>query len=365
MDELKKARVEIENIDTEMAKLFEKRMSLSETIAAYKKEHALPVKDQQRESEIINKYKSNIHSTQIMSYYTQFLKNIISLSCQYQSMLMSGQRVAYCGVEGAFAYIATKRMFPDASLVAYPSFSDVYASVERGECDCAVLPLENSYAGEVGTVMDLIFSGDLYVNRVIDVPIRHNLIANKDSDISQIKTVISHTQALHQCKKYIDDHNFDTMSYSNTAVAAKYVKETNDPSLAAIASEETAEFFDLKIIDSAINDVTNNTTRFAAFSRVQSKPSALGVRENESFIIVFTVENKAGSLAQTLNIVGAHGFNMRSLRSRPMKNLQWSYFFYLEAEGNINNQNGQDMLRELSAICARLKVIGTFCTDDI
>ena len=117
------------------------------------------------------------------------------------------------------------------------------------------------------------------------------------------------------------------------------------------------------MLDRTINDVKNNTTRFAAFSRAQNRPTTPKKREDESFILVFTVRNEAGSLAQTLNIIGAHGFNMRSLRSRPMKELQWNYFFYIEAEGSIYNENGQDMLRELSAICAKLRLVGTYYTD--
>ena len=145
--------------------------------------------------------------------------------------------------------------------------------------------------------------------------------------------------------------------------AAKHVKETGDPALAAIASDDTSTLFGLKVLDKSINDVKNNTTRFAAFSRAQNRPSSPKKREDENFILVFTVRNEAGSLAQTLNIIGAHGFNMRSLRSRPMKELQWNYFFYIEAEGNIYNENGQDMLRELGAVCAKLRLVGTYYSN--
>lgn len=358
MDELKIARNEIAKIDAEMAKLFEKRMEQCKAVAEYKKEHGLSIKDAARENELIETSRKNVSDSEVEEFYVQFLKDTMEISSQYQSRLLNGMKVAYCGVEGAFAHIAAKKMFPYANLKSFSSFSDAYEAVENGEFDCAVLPLENSYAGEVGTVMDLVFSGSLYVNQVLDLPIVHNLIATENSSLDQIKTVVSHPQALSQCADYIASHNLETKTYSNTAAAAEFVKESNDPTMAAIASADTAEIFNLKVLDSGINDSKNNTTRFASFSRAKNKP--LATDKNDNFILVFTVKNEAGALAQMLNILGAHGFNMKALRSRPMKELQWNYFFYIEAEGNINCENGEDMLREMSAICAKLKLVGTY-----
>ncbi len=360
MNELEISRKEISRIDAEMARLFEERMHTCENIATYKKEHGLSVKDSAREAELIERSRALVEDKELEGYYVRFLQNTIDLSCKYQTKLLGGMKVAYCGDEGAFAYIAARRMFPDSQLIPYSDFTKAYRAVESGECDCTVLPLENSYAGDVGTVMDLMFSGSLFVNQVIDLPVTHSLIALDSANADMIKTVVSHPQALSQCNEYISRHGFETKSYSNTALAVKYVKESGDPTVAAIASEEAAEIFGLKAIDIRINDNPNNTTRFAAFSRAANAPAATLKREDESFILVFTVQNKAGSLAKTLNIIGAHGFNMRSLRSRPMKDLQWNYYFYVEAEGNVNCENGSDMLRELSAICAQLKLVGTY-----
>lgn len=154
------------------------------------------------------------------------------MSCKYQSALMRKMRVAYSGTTGAFAHIAAKRMFPEAEYVAFSSFKEAYDAVQSGEYDCAVLPIENSYAGEVGEVMDLIFSGDLCINQVLDVPIEHDLLAVDGASIDDIKTVVSHPQALAQCGEYILGHGFETKTYSNTALAAEFVKEQNDPSIA-------------------------------------------------------------------------------------------------------------------------------------
>ncbi|MCQ2438914.1 MAG: chorismate mutase [Oscillospiraceae bacterium] len=364
MSELDQARESINRIDREMAKLFEERMKCCEVVCDFKQKHGLSIRDEAREAEVIRRNLSYVDDPVIGQYYVQFIRNNIELSCSYQARLMSGMRVAYSGVEGAFAHIAAARMFPGAQLVAYRDFPDAYEAVERGEADCAVLPLENSYAGEVGAVMDLMFSGELFVNQVIDVGVEHCLLGVKGASIGDVRTVISHPQALGQCDGYISRHGFEMQEYSNTAAAAKYVRDLGDPTVAAIASAETAELYGLDILESHINISSSNTTRFGAFSRAQNSPKSSGKREDENFILMFTVQNEAGALAQTLNIIGSHGYNMRSLRSRPMKDLLWNYYFYVEAEGSIGSANGSEMMQELSATCAKLKLAGAYYSDN-
>lgn len=361
MTELEKTREEILKIDEEMAQLFVRRMKYCENVAAYKKAHGLSIRDKARENALIESCRGKIDDEVIEGYYVSFLQGTIDVSCRYQSRLNSGMKVAYSGVEGAFAQIAASEMYPEAQVCNYPDFATAYRAVENGEADCAVLPIENSYAGEVGAVTDLLFSGNLYINKVISLPIHHSLVAPHGATVGTVKKVLSHPQALSQCAEFINAYGLETEEYSNTAAAAEYVKDLNDISVAAIASEQTAESLGLDLLKSHINDSDNNTTRFAALSRVPNR--ANDNREGENFILVFTVQNRAGALAQTLNIIGAHGFNMRSLRSRPMKGLQWNYYFYIEAEGNIHNADGKNMLKELSAVCARLKLVGTFNTE--
>ena len=362
MNELEQARKIINQIDEKMAKLFEERMRASELVAKYKKEHALSILDSSREAQIIKNNSEYIEDSVIREYYVKFLESTMHLSKSYQSRLNNGMRVAYCGVEGAFAYIAAKNMFPEATLVAYKDFESAHEAAASGDCDACVLPIENSFAGDVGTVMDLIFSGDLYINQVVDIPVVHNLLVNEGASLESIKEVISHPQALAQCSKFISDRAYSEKPYTNTALAAKYVKESGSLEIAAIASMETANIFGLKVIESGINESRNNTTRFGAFSRVQNQNTSSGRDINDHFILVFTVKNEAGALAKTLDIIGAHGYNMRNLRSRPMKELMWSYYFYIEADGNINTQDGKDMLRELGATCDLLKLAGTYKT---
>ncbi|MCR4658200.1 MAG: chorismate mutase [Lachnospiraceae bacterium] len=363
METLNEVRKKIDSIDREMLKLFEERMSCSKAIAEHKKDKGLPVKDPEREKELIRRNREFVQNKEIEGYYVDFITDILDLSCEYQSSLIDGIRIAYSGVKGAFSYIAAKKLFPEGELMAFSDFGGAYRAVERGEADVAVLPIENSFAGDVGTVMDLAFSGSLYINRVTGVDIVQNLLAVKGASLDTIRTVVSHPQALEQCGEYIADHGFETLTYSNTAVAAEYVRDKGDKTVAAIASAETAELYGLTLLEQGINTSNNNTTRFAVFSRSQNESVTTGRHDNERFILVFTVQNKAGALAQTLNIIGAHGYNMVCLRSRPMKDLIWTYYFFVEAEGNINSQNGKDMLKELSVICAKLKLVGAYMDD--
>lgn len=360
MNTLDECRKEIDAVDREMAYLFERRMAAAEKIAHYKSERALPVEDKHREAQLLKNRCTLIKNDDLREYYTSFLKDVMKVSKDYQSRIVNGVKVVYSGVPGAFGYIAAKKMFPGASLCSCESFEKAYKAVEDGIYDCAVLPIENSYAGDVGAVMDLIFSGSLYINRVFELDVTHDLLGIKGAKLHDIKKVVSHPQALSQCDSYINEHGFESESFSNTAVAAEYINKLGDKSIAAIASCEAADIYGLEIIDKGINTVKSNTTRFAVFTRARSLPSPTDKNGNEHFILVFTTKNEAGALAQTLNIIGAHGYNMRNLRSRPMKDLLWSYYFYIEAEGNISTQNGEECLSELSAVCARLKLAGTY-----
>ena len=274
---------------------------------------------------------------------------------------MEGMRVAYCGTEGAFAHIAATRRFPTARKISYATFEEAYTAVVNGDCDAAVLPIENSSNGEVGQVSDLMFSGPLYVNAVTELAIAQDLLGIPGAKLEDIKEVVSHPQALGQCADYIKQHGFKASEYSNTALAAKMVRKNGDKTVAAIASSEAAEIFGLNVIEKNINTERSNTTRFAVFSRAENKHKSreMGVHT----ILLFTVRNEAGALAKAIEIIGKHGFNMRALRSRPMKDLLWQYYFYVEAEGNINTVDGQVMMSELRDYCDRLRAIGTFVKD--
>ena len=360
MEELQKCREEINRIDTELARLFEERMQMSKIIGEYKKERALPVKDEAREQAIIEKGVGRVADAELKPYYVDFQKSVMNISCAFQEQIIKGIRVGYSGVPGAYAYIAAKKLFPEGELISYSNFNDAYEAAQKGETDCAVLPLVNSYAGDVGAVMDLMFFGGLYVNQVLNLEIEHNLLGIEGASVEQVRTVVSHPQALQQCDSYIREHKFDGVEFSNTARAAQHIRDLKDPSIAAIASEETARLFGLQILEKRINTNHNNTTRFGVFSRASSIPSPQTGNDACSFILLFTVPHEAGSLAMTLDVIGSHGFNMRNLKSRPVKDLSWNYYFYVEAEGNISGEEGKALLQELKPLCGRLKLAGTF-----
>ncbi len=356
MSKLDIAREIINRVDKEMARLFEERMDAAALVAEYKKEHGLPIDDPAREAEIIARNSAYIKNDDYRAYYMSFLENSIKLSKKLQHRRLEGMTVAYSGVPGAFASLAAARIFPDANALPYPDFKSAYRAVEKGECDAVILPIENSFNGDVGNVLDLAFFGSLFINGVYEAEITQNLLGVQGASLSDIKKVVSHPQALGQCAAYIERHGFMTETAENTALAAKAVAESGDKTVAAISSIDAAAEFSLQVLGEKINDNSLNTTRFAVFSRNERAATP----RDERFIMLFTVKNTAGSLGEAISVIGRHGFNLKALKSRPTKELQWEYFFYVEGEGNIKSDEGSKMLEELRSYCSHLKIAGSF-----
>ncbi len=354
-DKLQEARKIINDIDAKMAELFVQRMKASEMVFAYKKEFGLPIFDPKREDSVIEKNAAMIEDDVLKGYYIDYIKNLMSVSKAYQYRLQSGLKVAYSGVPGAFAHIAAGRIFPDANRVSYRDFKAAYHSVADGASDVAILPIENSYAGEVGQTMDLIFSGSLFINGIYELEIHQNLLGVPGASLEDIQKVISHPQALSQCHDYIKMRGFETEEASNTAVSAKTVFDMNQKSYGAIASLETAELYGLKVLEANINKSNENTTRFAVLSKVRAALPSLS-----NSVLMFTVKNEAGSLAEAISIIGKYGYNMTALRSRPLKKHSWQYYFYIEIDGSTDTEKGKKMIEELNHVCDKLKIAGTF-----
>ena len=359
MTKLDEARSIINRIDREMAQLFCERMDAARMVAEYKRETGMPIFDPEREAEVIRKNTALLDRDEFRSYYIDYLQNMMDLSKRYQKRLLDGRRIAYSGVKGAFAWIAAERIFPAGTTVPYPDFKSAYDAVEKGECDCAVLPIENSYQGDVAQVMDMAFAGSLYINGVYDLEVTQNLLALPGTRLSDITEVISHPQALGQCAGYLRAHGIKITEATNTAIAAQTVAEKGRRDLGAIASRETAALYGLEIIEKEINESRNNTTRFAVFSRT---PSAISPADNH-FIMFFTVKNEAGALGRAISVIGQNGYNLRALKSRPTKDNNWEYYFYVEGEGNIHAPNGQQMLEWLQMACSNVKVVGSFISE--
>ncbi|MBO7209064.1 MAG: chorismate mutase [Clostridia bacterium] len=354
-DQLKEAREIINNCDREMAQLFEKRMKAVESVFLYKQKFGLPILDSKREDEVVLNNSALVEEGIIKEYYTDYIKNVMLLSRAYQNRMQKGINVAYSGVEGAFAHIATSRIFPNSNKVSCTDFKSAYNAVVSGECDMAVLPIENSYAGEVGQTIDLIFSGGLYINGIYELEIRQNLLGIPGATTEDIKKVTSHPQALSQCHDYIKLKGFETEEATNTAYAAQIVAQKNDVSLGAIASYETAQIYGLKVLEANINKSGENTTRFAVLSKARANSPAL-----TNSVLMFTVKNEAGSLANAISIIGKYGYNMTALRSRPLKKHSWQYYFYIEIDGTTDGKTGKKMMEELKSVCDQLKIAGTF-----
>lgn len=356
MSQLENARNKIKEIDKEMARLFECRMEAVREVAAYKQKNGLQIFDPVREAELLEENSRAVESDEVRPYYVSYQRGVMDISKAYQKRLLEGMRVAYSGVAGAFAQLAASKIFPDAAAVPYPDFAAAYKAVENGECDCALLPIENSYNGDVGQVMDLAFFGSLHINGIYDAEVTQNLLALQGVSVEEIREVVSHPQALGQCAGYIARHGWKQTKAVNTAVAAKTVSESGRRDLAAIGSEEAAAEYGLSKLEGHIEESRSNTTRFAVFAPTAKTPSPADSR----FVMAFTVNNEAGSLGRAVSVIGYNGFNLRALKSRPTKELSWEYYFFAEGEGDINSADGKQMLRELELCCNNVKVLGSF-----
>ena len=361
MTELEKNREEIDGIDARMAELFERRMDIAEAIALYKKQYGLQVFDAAREQEILEREVSHIKNPDYRAYYLDFLRAMISVSKKFQHRIISGSRIAYCGIEGAWASIAARRIFPKGVFVNYPDFPKAYGAVVAGECDFAVLPVENSYAGNVSQVFDLMHSGPLFINGMYSLKVSQALLGVKGAALSDVRKVVSHQQALDQCMTFIREKGFQIQAVVNTAVAAKEVAALGDKSVAAIASEESAAIYGLEVLQKGINQASTNTTRFAVFSTVKNDEIPAG--SGSLFQMMFTVRDVPGALAAAVSAFSDAGINLRSLQSRPVGDIPWKYYFYVEGEGSLLTDEGKALVSKLEGICEEVKILGHYLGD--
>lgn len=261
-------------------------------------------------------------------------------------------KIGYQGTLGSFSQIASKELFPDAELINYLTFNDVISNVLSGEIDFGVLPVENSYTGEVSMVLDELYHSNAYITQMYNLPIVQNLVGIKGSKLDKVRQVYSHEQALMQCSNFLKEIKAEIVSFANTALASKYVKELNDPTKAAIASKLTAELYGLEVLKEEINNNKSNTTRFAVISK-----ELLEVKDH--FAFMFTVKDGSGALANILNEISRLNVNLTAISSHSTHEA-WKYYFYCEAEGRLDRKNIIKLQEVLNKKCETYKLIGSY-----
>lgn len=351
--DISQARQEIDEIDLQMAQLFSRRMEAVIKVANYKKANNLPILDEKREEEVVQKNLLCIDNNELSQFYEAFIRSNMSISRAYQKKLLSIDTVAYQGIEGAYSHITLQRLYPYATQLACSTWEAVFAAVENGTALNGVLPLENSFAGDVSEVLDLCFAHKCCVHGIYDLPIKHCLLGIEGASLSDVKTVYSHPQALSQCKKFTDSLSLELNSAANTAMAAKYVVDAGDKTIAAIASVETAQLYGLKTLAQNINTSGGNTTRFIIIGKEL-------LQTGNRCSLLFTVPHVAGSLAEAIMFIGKSGFNMENIKSRPIPGRSWEYYFYSEIIGNIDGESGKKLIEGLKGVCQSVRLLGIY-----
>ena len=351
MNRLEAVRIKINEADEVISKQFENRMKAVEDVIAYKMENNLPIFDGSRENEVIQRNLERIQDEKLKPYYKDLIIQMMRISKEYQNAILHQGIYGYQGTIGAFGQIATSRLFPSGKQKNYSKFEEVIKGVLNHEIEKGVLPFENSTTGEVGEVLDLLYKYDVKVTSFYDLKVDQNLMGIKGSKLSDIKKVYSKQQALDQCSDVLEKYNFECIPYSNTALAAKYISECNDVSMAAIAAKESAEAYNLELLLENINSSRDNVTRFIVIENTLPKDSNL-------IMAMFTVNHESGALAKIMQIIASYHLNMTSIRSRACKEKSWQYYFYVEIEGNIQDENIQACFDECKLHTEEFKVIG-------
>ena len=364
MDRLQQARTEIDEIDAEMAALFTRRMQAVAQVAQYKAETGKAVFDAAREQALLEKNTARVPEKELRPYYNAFLQESLRISRAYQRHILAQDTAAYQGVEGAWAHIALRRILPFATAQACSTWADVFDAVSGGQAQFGVLPFENSNAGDVSAVLDLLYAHpDLSVTSLYDLPIRQDLLGVPGAALSDVKTVVSHQQALAQSRPFLHARGFATKVWGNTADAARYVAQQQDKSLAAIASAQTAKLYGLQILVRGINEDGDNTTRFIVIEKAAPPAPGPGRR----LALLFTVDHKPGKLGSVIQRIGARGFNMECIKSRPLPHVPFEYYFYVQLA--CPQQADADacaaLLRELDTVCRTVRLLGVFAPRNV
>lgn len=376
MSDLLELRDKLDVLDKEIVRLFEERMEICGEVADYKIANGKKVLDSEREVQKLQTLGGLAHNDFNRHGVQELFQQIMSMSrkLQYQKLAEEGVagnlpftkidridrvhcRVVYQGVEGAYSHQATLAYFgKDANAFHVPTWRDCMEAIKEGMADYAVLPIENSSAGEVSDIYDLLEEYENYIVGEQIIKIHHALVGLPDAEISDIKTVYSHPQALMQCAGYLNEkHDWHQVSLSNTALAAVKVLKDGDKSQAAIASQAAAEFHGLKVLQMPINDNRFNSTRFIiATNRKMYEQYAKKVS------ICFELPHRKGSLYNILSHIIYNDLNMCKIESRPIPDRNWEYHFFVDFEGNLDDSSVKSAIRGIMEESVNFKILGNY-----
>lgn len=376
MLDLGEIRKNIDGIDRQLVSLFEERMRLTSQVAEYKIETGKKVLDPERERQKLEAIKSLVEKEDNKHPIADLFSQIMANSRKGQYMLLEkmgqtlrepyeavdeikkeGAKVVYQGVAGAYAYAAMLDYFgEDVDNFNVPTWKDAMEAVKEGKADYAVLPIENSTTGSITAVYDLLQEYNNYIVAEVYVKVEHVLMGLKGTDLSKVTTVYSHAQGLTQCESFLESHkDWQQISQPNTAVAAKKIFEDKDNSHVAIASKEAAKLYGLEILKTDIADEANNTTRFVIVSKTRTF-----VKNAKKTSIVFECVNEPGSLYNLLSHIIYNGLNMTKIESRPIEGRQWEFRFFVDIEGNINDQRVMNALRGIEEESKSIRLLGNY-----
>ena len=374
--ELSEIRAKIDAVDDQLLGLFLERMELSETVAAYKNEHKLPILNKTREREILAKvtekagdkerYAYHLYSTlfelarsrqaELISAPTKVAERVrVSLESNSEVFPQTGM-VACQGVEGANSQVACDRLLPRGNIVHVKSFGAVVSAVESGLCKFGVLPIENSSNGSVRAVYQLLQEHDLSVVRSTRLCIRHELLALPGTRLEDITEIYSHEQAIGQCSKFLGGlKDVKVVPCGNTAAAAKLVAESGNPRAAAISSHPCAALYGLECVNGNIQDSDNNYTRFICVA----KDPVIYAGANKISLII-ALDNRPGALYEVLSKLAALDIDMTKLESCPVAGSDFEFIFFLELEASVKDPSVRACLEEMERSCAQFQFLGNY-----
>ncbi len=363
LDDLRK---EIDTIDTQLVKLFERRMEIVKGVAAYKIKNGMKVLDKERELALIEKAKGHLDKKEYESTLSAFFEELLAISRGMQKQIIDAEekrrrivdnvRVAYSGVPGSYSEQALIEYFGEGiETVQVVNFEDVFSGVAQNKFDYGIVPIENSSTGEINTVVDSLREYGLYINGEWIIRVKHNLLGIKGARLDDIKEVYSHPQGLEQSMVFLKNKGYKLTPSTNTALSAKYVAEQRDKTKAAISSKRAAQLYGLEIIKSEINTNNNNYTRFIIISK-----EANITDECNKISIVLTLPHVPGALYRVLEQFELADINLLKIESRPIQDKSWEYFFYFDFEGNMNDNAIRIVLRKLEEKCGYFKFLGNY-----